>query len=49
MVDSAKGAKQTFELTGHAGEDAGKGVTKGAKITVYSTEDAGKKAAHFFE
>jgi hypothetical protein len=53
VVDTGKGAKETFELTGHASEDAGKDVAKatakGSKVAVYYTEDAGKKVAHFFE
>lgn len=53
VVDTGTGAKDTFELTGHASEDAGKDVakatTKGSKVAVYYTEDAGKKVAHFFE
>jgi hypothetical protein len=53
VVDTGSGAKETFELTGHASEDAGKDVAKatakGSKVAVYYTEDAGKKVAHFFE
>ena len=53
VVDTGPGAKETFELTGHASEDAGKDVAKatakGSKVAVYYTEDAGKKVAHFFE
>ena len=53
VVDTGTGAKETFELTGHASEDAGKDVgkatAKGSKVAVYYTEDAGKKVAHFFE
>jgi hypothetical protein len=53
VVDTGTGAKETFELTGHASEDAGKDVgkatSKGSKVAVYYTEDAGKKVAHFFE
>ncbi|MGA3087947.1 MAG: hypothetical protein ABSD75_05000 [Terriglobales bacterium] len=53
VVDTGTGAKETFELTDHASEDAGKGVAKatakGSKVAVYYTEDAGKKVAHFFE
>jgi len=53
VVDTGTGAKETFELTGHASEDAGKDIgkatAKGSKVAVYYTEDAGKKVAHFFE
>jgi hypothetical protein len=53
VVDTGTGAKETFELTGHASEDAGKDVAKAtakeSKVAVYYTEDAGKKVAHFFE
>ena len=53
VVDTGKGAKETFELTGHATEDAGKdvarGTLKGSKVTVYYSEKTGKKVAHFFE
>jgi hypothetical protein len=53
VVDTGSGAKETFDLTGHASEDAGKDVAKatakGSKVAVYYTEDAGKKVAHFFE
>jgi hypothetical protein len=53
VVDTGSGAKETFELTGHASEDAGKDVgkatVKGSKVAVYYSEDAGKKVAHFFE
>jgi hypothetical protein len=53
VVDTGDGAKQTFELTDHASEDAGKDVAKatakGSEVAVYFTEDSGKKVAHFFE
>jgi hypothetical protein len=53
IVDTGAGAKETFELTGDASEDArkdvGKATAKGSKIAVYYAEDAGKKVAHFFE
>jgi hypothetical protein len=53
VVDTGNGAKETFELTGNASQDAGKEVArasaKGSKISVYYSEDAGKKVAHFFE
>lgn len=53
VVQTADGADHTFQLTGHAAEDAGKdlaaGTEKGTKVVVYSTEASGKKVAHFFE
>lgn len=53
VVDTGTGAKETFELTGRASEDAGKEIgketAKGSRVAVYYTEDAGKKVAHFFE
>lgn len=53
VVDTGTGTKETFELTGHASEDAGKDIgkatAKGSRVAVYYTEDAGKKVAHFFE
>ena len=53
VVRTADGTEHTFQLTGHAAEDAGKdiaaGTAKGTKVVVYSTETAGKKVAHFFE
>lgn len=53
VVRTADGTDHTFQLTGHAAEDAGKdiaaGTAKGTKVVVYSTETAGKKVAHFFE
>jgi hypothetical protein len=53
VVETADGTDHTFQLTGHAAEDAGKdiaaGTAKGTKVVVYSTETSGKKVAHFFE
>lgn len=53
VVDTGKGAKETFELTERASKDAekdlAKATTKGSKVAIYYTEDAGKKVAHFFE
>jgi len=53
VVKTADGTEKTFQLTGHATEDAGKdigkGTEKGSKVTVYYTEKSGKKVAHFFE
>jgi hypothetical protein len=53
VVDSGKGADETFRLTDHAsvdaGKDIGKGTAQGSKVTVYYTEEAGKKVAHFFK
>lgn len=53
VIDTGKGATETFRLTDHATEDAGKEFAKkteeGSKVVVYYTEDAGKKVAHFFE
>jgi len=52
-VKTADGTEHTFELSGHAAEDAGKdigeGTEKGTKVVVYSSERAGKDVAHFFE
>lgn len=53
VVETADGTDHTFQLTGHAAEDAGKdiaaGTAKGTKVVVYSTETSGKKIAHFFQ
>jgi hypothetical protein len=56
-VKTADGAKETFEVAGHAtvntGKDVGlytaKGAKKGEHVTVYYTEEAGKKIAHVFK
>jgi len=53
VVDTGAGTRETFQLTGHASEDAGKDIGKetarGSKVAIYYTEAAGKKVAHFFE
>ena len=53
VVDTGTGTRETFQLTGHASEDAGRDIgketAKGSKVAIYYTEDAGKKVAHFFE
>lgn len=50
-VKTADGTEKTFELSGHALDDAGKatgkGLEKGTRVTVYYTEEGGKKTAHF--
>jgi hypothetical protein len=56
-VKTADGAKETFEVAGHAtvstGKDVGRysalGAKKGEHVTVYYTEEAGKKIAHVFK
>lgn len=53
VVATGDGAKESFQMTQHATQDAGKDLAKatakGANVTVYYTEVAGKKIAHFFE
>jgi hypothetical protein len=53
VIQTADGTDHTFQLTGHAAEDAGKdlaaGTEKGTKVVVYSSETSGRKIAHFFE
>jgi hypothetical protein len=53
VVKTTGGTEHTFQLTGHAAEDAGTdlaaGTEKGTKVVVYSTETSGKRIAHFFE
>jgi hypothetical protein len=56
-IKTADGAKETFDVAGHAtvntGKDVGRysalGAKKGEHVTVYYTEEAGKKIVHVFK